>query len=148
MEPNIRALNAEEEAELDRYLIHGLELLPIKYEEQEGDFLLLAVQMVIDAVRLGEEPPKGVSIADLCTWLGVVWGDELCDRLGWNWFYVRMPSGFEGAAIVAHDRKSCCFPIHCIHRWATDTTVANRCMLLLEELGKERSSAPVFQVFH
>ena len=84
MAPKIRALNQQEEAEIDRYLIHGLELLPVSYEKQEGDFLLLAIQLVLEAARLGEEPPQGVSISDLSTWLGVVWGDELCFRLGWK----------------------------------------------------------------
>ena len=148
MEPTIRALDPQEESELDRYLVHGLELLPVDYEKQEGDFLLLAVHLVIEAVRLGEKPPKGVSILDLSTWLGVVWGEEICSRLGWGWKYVQMPTGFEGAAIVATDGKGCCFPIHCIHRWATDTNVPNRCMLLLEELQQQSSVVPVFQVFH
>ena len=148
MDPAIRALEPQEEAELDRYLIHGLELLPVDYAQQKGDFLLLAVQLVIEAVRLGEDPPQGVSLSDLSTWLGVVWGEELCARLGWGWKYVTMPAGFEGAAIVPEDGKGCCFPIHCIHRWATDTSTPNRCMLLLEELQAPAPATPIFRVFH
>ena len=148
MEPKIRALDPEEESEIDRYLIHGLELLPIDYEKQEGDFLLLAIQLVLDAIRLGESPPQGVSISDLSAWLGVVWGDELCQRTDWSWRYITMPSGFEGAAIVSVDGKECCFPIYCIHTWATDGQSPNRCMLLFQELLAERPPSPSFQVFH
>ena len=132
--PRIRSVSPEEEAELDRYLIHGLELLPIDLDKQEGRFVLLAMHMVIEAVRMGEALPAGVSSDDFCAWLGVVWGEEICALYGWSWAYIEFENGFSGACVMSVDQKHCCFPIHAVHAWIAPQKSPNRCLTLFEAL--------------
>ena len=138
--PSFRSLDAGEEAELDRYLIHAVELVPIMAEQQEDGFLLMATHFLLESLRSGDPLPPGVEQGDLTCWLGTLWGEELCRLAGWEWGYVELDCGFSGAAVVEPDRKRLCFPINCIHAWLKEGA-ANNCMNLFVQLSQKPSPA-------
>jgi len=136
--PSFRSLDSGEEAELDRYLIHAVELVPIMEDKQEEGFLLLAAHFLLESIRSGDPLPAGVSKEEVTCWLGTLWGEELCRIAGWEWGYVELDNGFSGAAVVERDRRMLCFPINCIHGWLKKDAT-NQCMNLFTQLCQKPS---------
>ena len=132
MERTVRKLNPAEEAELDILLIAGLELLPVQRQNEER-FVLLAVHLLLEAIRMGESPPREITHDDFCAQMGVVYGEQICMLLHWDWVYLTMGSVYEGAAVMNPERTMALFPIPSIHRW-TQHQNSNRCLVLFEEL--------------
>ena len=137
--PKVRPLSAEEESELDRYLIYAMELVPIVQEIQEEGFLIVATHLLIDNLRDDADLPSGVSVEDAVVWLGVLWGEELCRLSSFGWLYVKLDSGFEGVAIVDENNSRVCFPIHVIHSFVHNKKMTNDCMGLFARLFKGES---------
>ena len=133
MQPQCTPLSDADAEEIDTFFIYGLELLPIDHDKQSEEFVILAIHMLLEAVRLGEELPKGVSMEDFCTYLGVVYGEQICIRYGWEWMQIRMHN-YEGAGVVSPSGKTVVFPIPSMYRW-TKTENTNRSLVLYEEIG-------------
>ena len=142
----VSALSSEDDQELDAHLIYGLELLPIDHNQQTGDFIVLAVHMLIEALRMEEPLPAGVNIEDFCTQMGVVYGEQICMEYGWEWKQVKVTNGYEGVAVVAPDMYTLIFPIPSIYRWIKSDSV-NRCITLFKEL-ETLESAGQLRVLH
>ena len=132
MERTVRKLNPSEEAELDVLLIAGLELLPVQRQNEER-FILLAVHLLLEAIRMGESPPREITHEEFCAQMGAVYGEQLCMLLRWDWVYLTMGNAYEGAAVMNPERTMALFPIPSIHRW-TQRQNLNRCLVLFEEL--------------
>ena len=132
IERTVRKLSASEETELDLLLISGLEILPIQ-QQNEKRFILLAMHIVLEAIRMGESYPNDLSHDDFCARMGAVYGEQLCMLLNWNWVYLTIEQSYEGAAVMNPERTKALFPIPTIHRW-TQQNNSNRCLILFEEL--------------
>ncbi|MAA80460.1 MAG: hypothetical protein CL916_14485 [Deltaproteobacteria bacterium] len=132
MERIVRRLNTSEEAELDSLFIAGLEILPIQKQNEER-FILLAVHLILESIRMGHSLPQDMSHDDFCAQMGVVYGEQLCMLLQWDWVYLTLGTSYEGAAVMNPDRTAALFPIPTIHRW-TQQKNSNRCLVLFEEL--------------
>ena len=143
--PQYTNLSIEDAQEIDTYFIYGLELLPIDHEKQTEDFIVLAIHMLLEAVRMGEPLPQGVSLEDFCTYLGVVYGEQICLRYGWEWRQVVL-SSYQGAGVRSPDENAVLFPIPAMYRW-TRTENSNRCLALYEEL-KSQTPDQAFRVLH
>ena len=145
MERRVRHLNVSEESELDSLLIAGLELLPIQKQNAER-FVLLAVHLILEAIRMGESLSREISHDDFCAQIGVVYGEQLCMLLHWDWVYLTLEDAYEGAAVMNPERTMALFPIPTIHRW-TQHQNANRCLVLFEEV-ESLSEQKEFLVLH
>ena len=132
MERKVRKLYDSEEAELDSLLISGLELLPIQKQNEER-FILLAVHLLLEALRLGEPLPSSLTHDEFCAQMGVVYGEQICMLLHWEWVYLTLGDSYDGAAVMNPERTMALFPIPTIHRW-TQRQNPNRCLILFEEL--------------
>ena len=130
---HIRELTPEDDQELDACMIYGLELLPIDHEKQVGDFIILSIHMLIEALRMGEPLPAGVSIDDFCTQMGVVYGEQICMKYDWQWKHIEMDNGYEGVAVISPDHLTLIFPIPSIFRW-TKKENQNRTLVLWEDI--------------
>ena len=143
--PQYLDLSTEDAQEIDTYFIYGLELLPIDHEQQTEEFVVLAIHMLLEAVRMGEPLPQGVSLEDFCTYLGVVYGEQICLRYGWEWKQVAL-SSYQGAGVRAPNENAVLFPIPAMYRW-TRTENPNRCLTLYEEI-KGLAQENSFRVLH
>ena len=145
MERKVRRLTTSEETELDLLLIAGLERLPIQKQSEER-FVLLAVHLLLEAIRMGEPLPQGLAHDDFCAQMGVVYGEQICMLLHWDWVYLTIGDSYEGAAVMNPERTMALFPIPTIYHWTRQEN-PNRCLVLFEEL----ESSPVqnnFVVVH
>lgn len=134
-----RPLDPDEEAELERYLLMALELLPVNPETQDDDgFLIAATEMLVNAIRQGAAPPDAVSLEDIALWLGVLWGEELCRLGGWSWIYLITDNGLEGAAVVDQRRSRAVFPVYAMSNWMRPGAPVHASMQLLTQLLKQR----------
>ena len=144
MKPKCETLSDEDAQEIDNFFIYGLELLPIDHDKQTEEFIVLAIHMLLEAVLLGEDLPKGVSEEDFCTYMGVVYGEQICLRYGWEWGQIDV-QGYQGAGVISPSKNSVVFPIPAIYRWSK-TTHKNRSLLLYEEIATLQEEK--FQVLH
>jgi hypothetical protein len=135
MNLHARHLSSEEETELDELLLDGLELLPIQ-EQGDEHFVVLAIHMVLEAVRMGEPLPRKMSMEDVSAQLGCVYGEQLCLIHGWEWVYLTIDESYEGVAVANTERNKALFPIPSIHRWSQPIHL-NRCLSLLEDIGTD-----------
>ena len=136
MERVSRRLTSVEEIELDELLIAGLERLPIQKQNQER-FIVLALHMLLEAIRMGEALPKDLSFDDFCAQMGVVYGEQLCLLFGWEWTYLTLENSYEGAAVMNPEGTCALFPIPALYRW-TKIPNPNRCLILFEELEEPK----------
>jgi len=133
--PQIRELDSEEELELERYLLMGLELVPlpealVDIDSRDPALLVLGICAMVDAVRAGATLPEGMSLEDLSTCLGVLLGEELCRAAGWSWSHLCFDDGFEGLAVAEPGRGLAMLPIHYIFGLLSDPEADNSLSML------------------
>lgn len=145
MDRKVRKLNTSEEAELDLLLISGLELLPVQKQSEER-FILLALHLLLEAIRMGEPLPQRLAHDDFCAQMGVVYGEQICMLLHWDWVYLTIGDSYEGAAVMNPERTMALFPIPTVYRW-TQQQNSNRCLVLFEEL-ESSTVQDTFVVLH
>ena len=134
--PVVRPLTDDEEAELTERFGSALGLVPV--QNDDADFLIAGLNIVVEAVRAGRPVPRPRD--ELAADLGVLWGDELCRVAGWSWCYLTLESGAEGAAVCPPDRALAVMPVHFIHRAFTDAT--RQPLALFRQLTSGSSTAP------
>ena len=135
--PTSRSLNSEEERDLERHLLMGLELVPIPagvedLDGQDPALLILGIGTLVDAVRSGLPLPEGMNIEDLSTSLGVLYGEELCRCVGWSWVYLVFDDGFEGLGVADAQGGLAILPIHYIFGLLTQSEVDNSIGMLFQ----------------
>ena len=145
MERLARKLTEEEEAELDMLLLAGLELLPIQ-DQSQSDFIVVAMHLLLEAVRDDPALRKEMREDDFCARLGIVYGEQICLHRGWEWIYLTIRNRYEGIAVSNEERNLVLFPIPAVFQW-TKSSERNRCMELFAEI-KNMSSTGDFQILH
>ena len=135
--PTSRSLDSEEEGDLDRYLLMGLELVPIPagvedLDRQDPALLVLGIGTLVDAVRSGLTLPDGLGVEEMSTSLGVLLGEELCRCVGWSWVYLTFEDGFEGLAVADSQGGLAMLPIHYIFGLLTQPDVDNSLGMLFQ----------------
>ena len=134
-----RALTDAEQEELDGLFSLALGYLPVSSQANPA-FLIGALHLLIEEFRAGrlrEVPPD-----DLAAYGGVVWGDELCRLQGWQWCYLTLDSGLEGAAVVTPDRSLAVMPVHMVYRWLSRPQAPNECQPLFDRMSRPPEQAP------
>ena len=137
--PVERPLTAEEQSELDELFSIALGYLPVQ-QQDDPSFLIGALHLLIEEGRAGRL--ASVPLDDLATYGGVVWGDELCRLAGWEWCYLTLEDGPEGASVVTPDRALAVMPIHLVYRWLTRAQAPNDCQPLFDRVSRQPTEAP------
>ena len=70
-----------------------------------------AIRHALDAIVLGKKKPSRTAITDLAVNLGCLWGQTVCDELGWQWCCVMLGAGQETYAIVTPNRSHMVSPM-------------------------------------
>ena len=128
--PTPRTLNQDEEAEIEQFLLMALEWVPLPQDVTDIDardpaLLVMGVSAVVDAVRSGEVLPEGVDLGSLATGLGVLFGEELCRVVQWEWRYLVFDDGFEGLAVARSDGSLAVLPIHYLYGLLSEPEMDN-----------------------
>lgn len=145
MERVARQLTAVEETELDMLLLAGLELLPIQ-DQSQPDFIIVAMHLLLEAVRDDSAHRKDLSIDDFCARLGIVYGEQICLHRGWEWIHLCIHDRYEGVAVSNAKRNRVLFPIPSVYQW-TKLSERNRCMEIFTEI-KNMDDTVGFHILH
>lgn len=106
-----RPLTPEEERDIRLSVRRGYKLLKLKPESATAEQVQEAMCKVIDAVFLGKKKVATRAIEDMGVNLGCLWGQTICDKLGWEWCYMTAHGG-ESYAIVPPDRSYALEPMN------------------------------------
>jgi|SRR6266850_1121080 len=98
-----RPLTAAESKDIRLSIQRGYKHLKLK-PAMSAEKVQKAICAAIDAVCLGKRKATKRQIEDMGMNLGCLWGQTICDRLGWEWCYITA-HGDEDFAIVPPDRS-------------------------------------------
>lgn len=99
-----RPLTAAEEKDIRLSVARGYKHLKLKPESASAEDIQKAICDAIDAVCLGKKRMTKRAVEDTGINLGCLWGQTVCDKLGWQWCYMTA-HGDEGFAVVPPDRS-------------------------------------------
>jgi hypothetical protein len=93
-----RPLTAAEAKDIRLSIARGYKQLKLK-PHTSAEKVQEAICAAIDAVCLGKKKTTAKTVEDMGLNLGCLWGQTICDKLGWEWCYMTA-HGDEGFAIV------------------------------------------------
>src|SRR5512138_2469089 len=105
-----RPLTAAEAKEIRQSVARGYKLLKVK-PGTPAEKVQEAICKAIDAVCLGKKKASAKQVEDFGINLGCLWGQTVCDKLGWEWCYL-MAHGDESFAVVPPDRSYAIEPMN------------------------------------
>ena len=106
-----RPLTPEEEKDIRLSVVRGYKLLKLKPKSATAEQVQEAMCKVIDAVFLGKKKVTKKAVEDMGVNLGCLWGQTICDKLGWEWCYMTA-HGSESYAVVPPDRSYALEPMN------------------------------------
>ena len=98
-----------------------------------------AVRAAIDAVASGAKKPGTDAIVDLAVNLGCLWGQTVCDELGWQWCAVGLGDGRESVVVVTPNRSNVVSPVDFVHRQLRKRPPEENASMLLFAMLKGKS---------
>ena len=98
-----------------------------------------ALRAAIDAVASGRKKPGTDAVAELAVNLGCLWGQTVCDELGWQWCALRLGDGRESIVIVTPNRSHVVSPMDFVQRQLRKRPRGENTSMLLFEMLKGKS---------
>jgi hypothetical protein len=99
-----RPLTTAEAKDIRLSIARGYKQLKLDPESASAEVVQKAICAAIDAVCLGKKKTTKREIENMGLNLGCLWGQTICDKLGWEWCYMTA-HGDEGYAIAPADRS-------------------------------------------
>lgn len=116
-----RSLDSEERAEITRFMKMALKQIGAdRAAAPDPDKLQTLISRAIDQYRKQDEFRRKASLLDASVSLGSLWGQLICDQIGWTWAFVKMGDGKEYYGVVSPNRSHLIFPIHHIQELLID----------------------------
>jgi hypothetical protein len=139
-----RSLNSDERGEVENCVASALERFGDGAAGESPDQLQERLYQEINSLR---SDPDGLPKADLsqtALCLGCLWGQTVCDRLGWEWAAVSLEPGSEFYGIVSPSRSHVVFPLHYLQDLLSDPDRDQTSLLVYNMLkaGNLPPSAP------
>jgi hypothetical protein len=144
-----RSLTKDEREELDMLWQRGVECIGfvvyLPRDLSDSSLVVGKIREFVDGYREGQRP--GGDYGDVQTVayaVGSLWGEEVCEALGWEWIQVTDESGSERLVVVSPDRAYLCDPHLAIFRLLAKPEIDNTVALVFNMLraGKAPSSKP------
>ena len=110
-----RPLTDEERGEIQECIKFGYSHLKIKPETATPDSVQEAIRRAIERVMLARRKPKEKEMDDLALGLGCLWGQTVCDALGWQWCAATL-EGDEVVVIATPDRSHVFMPMQFVQQ--------------------------------
>jgi hypothetical protein len=106
-----RSLDAEEMCEVQAYEHDGLELLGFPEKGASPVEVQQAILSKVDSLRETPDQIDPEACKELALTLACVWGQIICQELGWEWALVTFHEG-DFYAIVTRNRSHAILPLH------------------------------------
>ena len=103
-------LIATEEKDIRLSVTRGYKQLKLK-PDSDAEIVQEAICLAIDDICLGKKKATAKMIEDMGINLGCLWGQTICDKLGWEWRYLTA-HGSVSFAIVPPDRSYALQPMN------------------------------------
>lgn len=79
---------------------------------------------------------------DIRLGLGVLWGEQVRNQVGWSWVHLTYPDGFASYALVPDDRAFACFPLNrIVELMHTDAHHTNTSIRIFDSICSARLPA-------
>lgn len=98
------------------------------------DKLQALVSQAIDLYRKQEEPDRQAGLFDATVTLGTLWGQIICDQLGWTWASIMTEGVSDVFGVVTPNRSHLLFPLHHINGLLLDTSREQNSLSLYNQL--------------
>ncbi|MEW6352047.1 MAG: hypothetical protein AB1646_23600 [Thermodesulfobacteriota bacterium] len=133
MERSDTPLKPEVKEELETCVKAGSEMLGLDLAAASPDDIQECVFQKIGTVRESSDLPEHER-QELGLLLGCLWGQTVCDRLGWQWAQIDFAEGGEFYGIVTPDRSHAILPLHYIDGLLKDREKDHTSLLLYNML--------------
>jgi hypothetical protein len=115
-----RPLTAEERKEIADWVASGLRGLTLEGGSGVNDELQGILRLVIDKFRRWDAAQREAKLEMTSLCIGCLWGQTICDQVGWEWAKVRLGADWEGYGIVSPTKSHVVFPLHFVRDLLSD----------------------------
>lgn len=129
-----RPLTEAESREVERHLSGAIEWFNVAPGSKSPDQLQECIYEVAMVTRSLPNPSRAEHITESALQLGCLWGQTVCDRLGWEWAAVSLEPGSESYGVVSPSRSHVVFPLHYLHELLSDPERDHTSLLLYNML--------------
>jgi hypothetical protein len=133
-----RPLQPVEEEDIQISIKRGYKYLKLDPRKTSAEKAQAAIAHALDEVFLSNKKPTPKAIEDLAMNLGSLWGQTICDSLGWEWGYVTLDEN--GAyAVVSPNRSHMVAPMDFILEQLQNQSAEENTSLILYKMLKAGS---------
>jgi hypothetical protein len=115
-----RPLTDDERQEVAGWLNFALRAYNLDASEGYSDYLQDLLRRSIDGFRSWEEPRRVAKLDTASLAMGCLWGQTICDLLGWEWASVRLGAEWEDYGVVSPNRSHVVFPLRYFRKLLSD----------------------------
>ena len=110
-----RPLTSDERVSITSFIQKALKRIGAdRASSPDPDKLQELINIAVDQYRMQDETRRNASLLDASVSLGSLWGQVVCDQMGWTWVSVRADALTENYGIVSPNRSHLIFPLHCV----------------------------------
>jgi hypothetical protein len=141
-----RPLDEDEEAEVRGQIENAREIMSIE-PDASPDEIQRVIYEELQRVQSGHVEFDDQEKENIALGLGCLWGQSVCDQLGWRWANITVGET-EGIGIIAPDRSLVTYPMSFINRFVQDPDSDLTSLLLYNMLkaGEFKAEPDAFQV--
>lgn len=130
-----RPLTSEERVSITSFIQKALKRIGAdRASAPDPDKLQQLVSQAIDMYRNQDDAHRDASLLDATVSLGSLWGQVICDQMGWTWVSVRTDTLTENYGIVSPNRSHLIFPLHCVKDLLIDSTREQNSLALYNQV--------------
>jgi len=133
-----RQLNSKEQRDINLSINRGYKYLKVDPKSSPRT-TQEAMLKAIDAVALGKKKLSKDAVMDLAVNLGCLWGQTVCDGLGWKWCCLMLGDGRETYVIVTPNRSHMVSPMDFVLRQLQKRLPEENTSMLLFNMLKGKS---------
>jgi hypothetical protein len=133
--PTDRPLNSEERMKLTNFIQLAMKRLGAdRVTSPHPDKLLTLVSQAIDLHRRQDEADRHAGLFDATVSLGTLWGQIICDQVGWTWASIKTEGVSDVFGVVSPNRSHLIFPLHHINVLLLDPSREQNSLTLYNDL--------------
>ncbi|HLX60628.1 MAG TPA: hypothetical protein VKX17_05040 [Planctomycetota bacterium] len=131
--PTDRPLNTHERNQLSTFIKTAMKHIGAdRAASPHPDKLVELISEAIDLYRnLEADRRQEASVS-----LGTLWGQIICDQLGWTWVSLKLDTKTEVFGVVSPNRSHVIYPLHHVNALLFDTSTDQNSLTLYNSLKK------------
>ena len=115
-----RPLTASELGEVEENVSGALQWLNADARLKSPDQIQERIRAFAEIIRSVSAEEREEHLTENALLLGCLWGQTVCDQLGWEWAAVSLEAGSEFYGVVSPSRSHVVFPLHFLQEVLSD----------------------------